>query len=216
MIRSILALACFAACLFSGCGHSAAERDVTQAMTLYSQREFEQAITHLENALEHRLDAITRSDVLTTIGNCYCEIDQLAKAIEYHNAALKDNPLNYQAHVNKGVVYRLMEDFDEAEKSFEDALLLAPKYAELYVSMGDLALHQEEYEKAITHLEKAIELDDQLPVAHSNLALAYANVGKFAEAEEELRKAEARNYHQPAIIQTEIERLRLESIRNAQ
>lgn len=187
-----------------------------QAMELYSQREFARAIGHLENALEKPLDAATRSDVLTTIGNCYCEIDQLAKAIEYHDKALKENSFNYQSHVNKGVVYRLMEDFDSAEKSFQEALLLAPQYAELYVSMGDLALHQEDYEKAIMHLEQAIELDDELPVAHSNLALAYANIGRFAEAEEELKKAEERNYHQPELIQTEIERLRLEFIRNKQ
>ena len=71
-----------------------------------------------------------------------------------------------------------------------------------------MAIFQGDYETAIKHLERAIELDDSYPVAHSNLALAYASVGRFDEADQELKKAVLRGYHQPEVIKRRIEELR--------
>lgn len=210
MVRSIVA-SMFVAILMmvAGCNEqSTGDIEVAKAMRLYEVRKFQEAIPHLEIALNEPLRGFTRSDVLTTIGVCYYEIDELAKALEYHSRAIEENPNNHQAYVNQGVVYRLMEEFDKAEAAYTKALEIAPNYAELHVSLGALALHQQEHEAAIKHLKRGIELDDSLPVAHSNLALVYATLGRFDEAEHELTKAKERGYHQPEAIQVQIDRLR--------
>ena len=91
---------------------------------------------------------------------------------------------------------------------YQLALKLAPDYAELHASMGALAIYQSDFDTAVTHLEEAVELDDSLPVAHSNLALAYASVGRFDDADAELKKAIIRGYHQPEVIRERIDELR--------
>ena len=192
-----------------GCGrHANGDSDVDNAMRLYEQRKFAEAIPHLQNALGKPLGVYTRSEVLTTIGNCYNELEQFEESLEYHDRAIDEDPKNHQAYVNKGVVYRLMGDYDEAEKLYSTALDLAPDYAELHASMGALAIYQDDYKAAVNHLERAVELDDTLAVAHSNLAFAYATVGRFDEADKELKKAVIRGYHQPEVIKERIEQLR--------
>ena len=88
---------------------------------------------------------------------------------------------------------------------YNKALELEPEYAELHVSLGALYIHQEEYDKAVAHLEKGVELDDSLAVAHSNLAFAYATVGRFDDADRELKEAIVRGYERPELIKERID-----------
>jgi len=214
MMRSIAtSLYCFCTLLLIGCGQSTSpgqdgDADALVGLELIGQRKFAEAIPHLERAIEKPLVVHTKSDVLTTIGNCYGELDQFEKSLEYHEKAINEDPTNHQAYVNRGIAYRLMGDYGKAAESYQKALTLAPDYAELHASMGALAIFQEDYETGIRHLERAIELDESVAVAHSNLALAYAFVGRFDEADEELSKAVIRGYHQPEVIRERIEELR--------
>lgn len=212
--RNVIRLSFLVCCalhllLFPGCGlQISGDAEVEKAFLLYEQRQFTEAITHLEKALDRNLIAYKQSDVLTTIGNCYNELEQFDKSLEFHQRAIDLDPKNHQAYVNQGVVYRLMGDFDAAGKSYAKALELEPNYAELHASTGALALFQDDFETAIKHLKRAIELDDSLAVAHSNLAIVYATVGRFDEADAQLKKAIIRGYHQPEVIQERIDELR--------
>jgi tetratricopeptide (TPR) repeat protein len=192
-----------------GCGLSnQGDRDVSTADHLMEQRKFAEAIPLLEKSLNKPLVAYSKSDVLSMIGNCYNELEQFDQSLKFHQRAIKEDPKNHQAHVNKGIVHRLTGDYDAASECYATALKLAPDYAELHASAGVLAIFQEDYKKAIELLERSIELDDSLPVAHSNLAIAYATVGRFSEADQELKKAIIRGYHQPEIIRERINQLR--------
>jgi tetratricopeptide (TPR) repeat protein len=210
----VLRLAVTSMCILTmpmliGCGLKArGDSDVEHAMGLYEQRKFAEAIPPLQSALGKPLRVYTRSEVLTTIGNCYNELKQFEESLDYHDRAISEDPKNHQAYVNKGVVYRLMGDYDQAAKLYSKALELAPDYAELHASMGALAIFQGDYQVAVDHLERAVALDDTLAIAHSNLAVAYASVGRFDEADRELKKAVIRGYHQPEVIKKKIEQLR--------
>jgi tetratricopeptide (TPR) repeat protein len=187
---------------------STGDTDAQVGANLIVQRQFAEAIPHLNRALEKTLQIYSKSDVLTMIGNCYSELDQLEKALEFHNKALNENPKNYKALANIGIVYRMMGKYEKASHYYSLALELAPDYAEAHDSFGALYLFQEKYAKAIEHLERAVSLDDSLAVSHSNLALAYASVGRFDDADSELKKAVIRGYHQPDVIKNRIDQLR--------
>lgn len=182
--------------------------DMEEGSRLFDQRKFAEAIPYLERALEKATEARTRSDVLTSLGNCYNELNRFKESLEYYDRALREDPTNHKAYVGQGVVYRLSGDYDKAAQSYSKALELAPDYAELHASMGVLAMTQGQYDAAVRHLERAVQLNDSLAVAHSNLALAYASVGRFDEAQDELKKAVIRGYHQPEVLKERIERLR--------
>jgi Flp pilus assembly protein TadD len=111
----------------------------------------------------------------------------------------------HQAYVGKGVIYRLMGDYDSASRLYSKALEIAPDNAEVQTSVGVLAIHKGDYETAVSHLKKAIKLNDALAVAHSNLAIAYAATGYFDDADQELKKAIVRGYHQPEVIKEKID-----------
>lgn len=210
MIRFAAALICLLALSgFVGCGERATgDADVAAAMRLYDRRKFAEAIPHFEDALKKSLEVSTRSEVLTAIGNCYNQLEQFETSLEYHDRAIKEDATNYKAYVNKGVVLRLQGDYDGAAKLYSQALEMAPNYAELHASIGALALFQDDYDKAVAHLERAVALDDSLAVGHANLSLAYATVGRFDEAEQQLKMAVVRGYHQADVIKARIEELR--------
>lgn len=178
---------------------------VKDGAVYYDEGNYAEAIPCFEDALKKPLINYDKSEVLTMIGNCYNELDEYEESIRYHNMAIKENPKNHTAYVNKGIVCRFLGEFEEAEKMYNKALELEPDYAELHVSLGALYIHQEEYEKAVAHLEKGVELDDTLAVAHSNLAFAYATVGRFEDADRELKKAVVRGYEHAELIKKRID-----------
>jgi tetratricopeptide (TPR) repeat protein len=184
------------------------DTDVETGQRLFEQRNFSEALTSFERALDKPLKVYSKSIVLTAIGNCYNELNQFEISLKFYARAIREDPKNYKAYVNQGIVHRLMGNYDKAAKSYAIALKLKPDYAELHASMGALSVFQENYTEAIKHLEHAIKLDDSLAVAHSNLAIAYASVGRFDAADKQLQKAIARGYHQPQVIRERIEQLR--------
>ena len=73
------------------------------------------------------------------------EAGQYELAIEYHDKAIAEDPNRHEVYVNRGVVYRLMGDYDKAEASYAKALELEPDYAEPHASLGALAIFKGEY-----------------------------------------------------------------------
>lgn len=197
--------------LAAGCDQNmlkTGDADVNAGMVLFEQRKFEMALPLFEKALQSRLRAYSKSDVLTTIGNCHLELEKYEEALKYHDLAIKEDPNNHQALVNKGILCRQTGDYDQAEELYRKALKIQPNYAELHASLGALYVFQGRHDDAVRSLERAIELDASLPVAHSNLAMAYALVGRFDDADAQLKLARKTGYHQPDLIEKEIQRLR--------
>jgi tetratricopeptide (TPR) repeat protein len=127
-----------------------ADADITAAIRHVKHREFAKAIPLLEQSVDKQFGVCSKSDALTLIGNCYTELDELDSALEFHNRAIEADPSNYKAIVNQGVVYRQMGNYEQAERCYERALVLAPDYAELHASLGALAVFREDYDKAAT------------------------------------------------------------------
>jgi tetratricopeptide (TPR) repeat protein len=68
--------------------------------------------------------------------------------------------------------------------------------AEAQAYLGDLLLHSHRKE-AFTYLEKALQLDPNLTMAHATLGIAYFHEGKFNEAQASLERAfagDSKNY----------------------
>lgn len=142
------------------------------------------------------------------LGNTHDQLGQFEKSLQFHDKAIQADPENHQAYVDRGVIFRRLRRYDQAETSYDKALELKPDSAELHTSIGALAIYQEKYDKAVKHLELALQLDDSVAVCHSNLALAYASIGRFSEAQASLEQATTLGYHKPEVIQARIDKLR--------
>lgn len=67
--------------------------------------------------------------------------------------------INFQELKNKGFSFHQKNCFDEAEKYYTEALKINPQNAEIHNLIGLLKLQQNEIEKAIEWIEKAIHLE---------------------------------------------------------
>ena len=81
------------------------------------------------------------------------------------------------------------QQFDHAEKIYEEVVKLDPRSAEAHSNLG-LALYMlGTYPRAITELHKALELNSHLDRTEVLLALSYFNTGEFDRAIPLLEKA---------------------------
>jgi tetratricopeptide (TPR) repeat protein len=179
-----------------------------EGVEAYQDDQLEIAAEKIEAALEAGITDYDLDQAYTILGNVYTDLDEFEKAIEQHKAALQINPNNHQAWVNMGVAYRLVGDYDAAETAYLKALDLAPDYPELYASLGALSVVKGEPEQAIEHLEHAAKLDSNIPVTFANLALAYAMVDRFDEAETSLKRAIALGYKNGDVVKARIQEFR--------
>ncbi|MDP7289783.1 MAG: tetratricopeptide repeat protein [Phycisphaerae bacterium] len=179
-----------------------------RGLELHAAEDHVRCVRVLQTALDKGVSPEQYPLVRTCLGNSYYELDEYDLAIENHKKALDADPQFYNAWVNLGIAYRIIGEFDEAEECYKKALAIEPEYAELHSSIGALYIFQEKYHLAVIHLEKATELDKQIPSAWSNLALAYATIGQFDKADAMLKKSVILGYQKAAIIRERIDSLK--------
>lgn len=176
---------------------------------LFREGNYREAEAVIKQALGQEFVRYSEAEAYAVLGNIYLELDYNQDAIEAFQKALELNPDSGKYWTNLGISYRLTAQYDKAESCYRRALELNPDYPELYTSLGALHLtHTMKFQEAIELLEKAIELDPGQAVAHANMALAQASVGKFEEAEQFLVKATMKGYRNTATVKRMIENLK--------
>ena len=198
------------AALMTSCGTvpDSGDRFALKGYQALNEGRYEEAAQALETSIQKGLSDQNLEVAYTCLGNAYNELDEYEKAFAAYKKALKINPESYEVWVNLGIIFRLTDQLVEAEKCYMKALELQPDYAELHTSIGALYIFQEKYEQAVHHLEKATTLNKQLPGSWANLALAYATVGRFSEADAALKRAVVLGYMNGTIIQERINNLK--------
>lgn len=92
--------------------------------------------------------------------------------------------------VNRGIIYNLASKYDRAIADFEAALAIDVSTAEAYLNRGNSRFYQGRLNDAVTDYSRAIDLKiDRLAIAHYDRAIAFASLGKFAEAKADLEAA---------------------------
>jgi tetratricopeptide (TPR) repeat protein len=100
----------------------------------------------------------------------------------------------------RGTLYERQKMYTEAENEFRAALAIDPKNSMTLNYLGYmLADHDMKLDEALTMIQKAVELDPQNYAYLDSLGWAYYKVGKYNLAEEDLRKAVARNSTDPTV-----------------
>jgi tetratricopeptide (TPR) repeat protein len=119
---------------------------------------------------------------LSQAGNNKEAIEQLKQAIsEYPNFMLAFNEL--------GVQYLRLGELDKADEALAKALKLAPDSVTPLLTHGILLTLQGKFNLAVTELQTALKQKDQSANGHLYLGQAFANLGRFPEAEIHLRRA---------------------------
>jgi tetratricopeptide (TPR) repeat protein len=100
-----------------------------------------------------------------------------------------DQGLKPNAHLHLGVVSFLEGNYQEALKSYQNALDLKPDYAEAYFNMGTVYYKVNLSKKAEESFLKAISLDPAYGRAHYSLGFLYLEQKRYDLAKQHAEKA---------------------------
>jgi len=105
------------------------------------------------------------------------------------NWAIGLNPSYATAHNFYGTFLKNMGRFNEALLEMAKARNLDPLSLPINTGIAFILYQSRQYDQAIEHCLKALEIDAAFPGAHRTLGLIYLRQSKFQESIEELRKA---------------------------
>jgi Tfp pilus assembly protein PilF len=108
--------------------------------------------------------------------------DDLNKALELYDQALKYNPEDPVIWNNKGTILVRMGKYEDALKAYDSALNLNSEYSAAMINKGIVLSKINKYADALDLFEKSIGLDSTNSVAWYNKGLALARLNKFKDA----------------------------------
>jgi tetratricopeptide (TPR) repeat protein len=102
----------------------------------------------------------------------------------------KEAPLDSAIVWNKiGIAYHQMLQINEAQKNYEKAIKLNPKYSEAVNNLGTIYYSKRSFRRAISQYNKALKLTPNSASIYSNLGTAQFARKKYKEASESYQKA---------------------------
>jgi len=158
-------------------------------LSYYNENKFQKAFIEFQTALEFNPHD---KEVLNAIGIVHLsQFENLEKAMEYFNMALKVDNNYSEAYNNLGVTYEKMGKTDEAIASYEKALS-NPMYAhpeKAFYNLGRAYYRAGQYDKAIDAYTGALRRLNNFYPAFYGLALCYNAKGFYGDASTALLRA---------------------------
>lgn len=111
------------------------------------------------------------AEALIFLGVALQELDQPAAAIDAYRLGLRLDPENLNGLTNLGAALELTGNLAEAEKVLSQALAKAPGSADVWGNLGLCRLAQGDRSRGIAALNRALEIDPELPRVRISRAL---------------------------------------------
>jgi len=151
----------------------------------------------LDAALDEALTAVAVDPALgpawRVLGTVYAAKGVYPKAASSLERALELQPRMVSAYSTLGVVYSRQGKVAKALDQLQTALSLGSASPQLENDLGALLVNLGRFDEGITHLNWAVELAEESgagwAMPYGNLALAYLDLNRFAEAEENVLRA---------------------------
>jgi tetratricopeptide (TPR) repeat protein len=118
---------------------------------------------------EVRVGVGVRGDFEAALG--FFEQEEYEQGIERMLEVTEAAPQLASAHINLGIAYRLVEDWESAEASIERALELNPRHPVAHNELGMVLRRQGRFEEARSSYEKALAVASDFHFARRNLAI---------------------------------------------
>jgi tetratricopeptide (TPR) repeat protein len=119
-------------------------------------------------------------------------LDGLARtpeAITEFEAALKIAPREPEVNFGLGYLHWKLSQFDEAAKYFNDELAIDPNHPQALAYLADIAMKNNEPEKALPLLQKVVKQRDDIRIAYVDLGAILTQQKRYPEALAALQQA---------------------------
>ena len=134
---------------------------------------------------------------------------KLTEAVSLYSRLIKQDPKNFAAYVNRGVLWEQLPVKDakerlsnrqKAEEDYLKAIELNPNSAETYNNLGALYLDMNRNMDAAYYLSTALSLDPKYFTARMNRAIVYHRMGRISDALSDFDKAAALRPKDPLLL----------------
>jgi Flp pilus assembly protein TadD len=109
-------------------------------------------------------------------------------AAQVYEAILRQKPRTVEAHHRLAVIASQKQDYETAERHFQQALEYGPRNPQLLADIGYYFYLREQLEDAEKTLRESLAANPQNKAARNNLALVLGEQGRVVEAMEEFQK----------------------------
>lgn len=157
---------------------------IREGTQLFQNKNFARAEEYFQQALNMEC-TYSKASIYIYIANTYSQRGDYDTAIDYRLKSFEMDPDVTNCN-NIGMLYRIKQDDKTAAEYFYKAIEMAPEDVVAYASLGALFMTSKDFDKAIQFLERANEMNGQLGIIHADLAVCYANKGRWEECDKEL------------------------------
>jgi len=134
--------------------------------------------------LNKKIDEKPTADACWKIGVIFLSNGFYEDSRQKFLKAIELDPRHLQAIKNYGIALTLMEDYDGAFASLNQARELGPSFADIYYHIGNTHLYKRELDEAVQGYLQALQINPRY--ADARLRLATACVGYLAQSSNQL------------------------------
>lgn len=124
------------------------------------------------------------------LGEFYIYKSNIPRAIEELELEQKLNPGYAGTYDRLGDSYSRIGKYDDAERALQRAILLDATATGPYILMGKVLIKKDDFISAANYLEKALRMDPGNYIAHHLMGEALRGMGRTADSERELKRAQ--------------------------
>ncbi|UCE37727.1 MAG: tetratricopeptide repeat protein [Thermoplasmata archaeon] len=165
---------------------------MTLGMTLVEEGKLDKALGVFEKAIraaKRKKDREVEASGWRNIGEINLNRGRHREALDAYNKALKINPDDIIAWVNKGSTLGYLKRYQDALKAIDKALKIKPDNALIWYNKGVTLGLLGKLREALDSYNKAIDIDPDLFIAWNNKSLTLIYLGRFKEGLKVCEKA---------------------------
>lgn len=152
---------------------------MNEAFEMIGEEDYDAAYNELDNLRKARLSDFEEASVEQAMGFITAQREQYEAAIGHFSEAVRLNQLPNQTHFEMilqiAQLYNALERYDEALEQLDFWFCVsteeAKKVAEVWVLKASLHLQQDDYREALSAMNQAIEIADDVPESWYRLKL---------------------------------------------
>ena len=114
-------------------------------------------------------------------------------AIEHFELAVRDYPMQADAHLARGAMLAAAGRLEEAVESLRICTQLHPESAAAHNNLGALLQRMQRFEEAESHFKQSLASEPGNPLTHCNLGTLWLDLGRLDDAEQAFQQALARD-----------------------
>lgn len=176
--------------------------------TLYDLKQYYRGVDVLTKQLEQTPDS---SDIRFALGLHLTKLREYDSAINSFETVRSAEAGNAEVLVNLGTLHYYKENYPETRDLLQKAIAIDPEEPEAYNTLALVAAAEKEYEKALSYIDQALEIDEE-PHYLNNKGYILIKMGKLQQATEIINESividplNAWAFRNKAIIMLEQER----------